>query len=116
MALKLKCAGDTWLAGGERPPDGVEHADVCRRIGTGRTPYGALIDDDHLAASAATCRSAPEGVDESSAASELLPDPATPVKHVSTPFGIRTVRLRRLLDIAFSMRKRVVEGPATAGR
>ena len=46
----------------------------------------------------------------------LLPDPATPVKHVSTPFGIRTVRLRRLLDIAFSMRKRVVEGPATAGR
>ena len=73
--MKLKCAGDTWLAGGERPPDGVEHADVCRRIGTGRTPYGALIEDDHLAASAATCRPAPEGVDESSAASEPLARP-----------------------------------------
>ena len=36
----------------------------------------------------------------SSAASELLPDPATPVTHVSTPFGIRTVRLRRLLVVA----------------
>ena len=40
----------------------------------------------------------------SSATSELLPDPATPVTHVSTPFGIRTVRLRRLLVVAFSMR------------
>ena len=40
----------------------------------------------------------------SSATSELLPDPTTPVTHVSTPFGIRTVRLRRLLDVAFSMR------------
>ena len=40
----------------------------------------------------------------SSATSELLPDPATPVTHVSTPFGIRTQRLRRLLVVAFSMR------------
>ena len=40
----------------------------------------------------------------SSATSELLPDPATPVTHVSTPFGIRTERLRRLLVVAFSMR------------
>ncbi len=39
-----------------------------------------------------------------SATSELLPDPATPVTHLSTPFGIRTQRLRRLLDVAFSMR------------
>ncbi len=40
----------------------------------------------------------------SSATSELLPDPATPVTHVSTPLGIRTERLRRLLVEAFSMR------------
>ena len=40
----------------------------------------------------------------SSATSELLPDPATPVTHVSTPFGIRTERLHRLLVVAFSMR------------
>ena len=39
----------------------------------------------------------------SSATSELSPDPATPVTHVGTPFGNRTVMLRRLLDVAFSI-------------
>ena len=38
-----------------------------------------------------------------SATSELLLDPATLVTHVSTPLGIRTERLRRLLDVASSM-------------
>ena len=52
----------------------------------------------------------------SSATSELLPDPATPVTHVSTPFSIRTERLHRLLVVAFSMRERVVEGSAAAAR
>ena len=100
-ALKLKSAGDTRLVAANARR--IAYADVGGGIGTGRTSDGMLINDDHLAASSAPGRPAPKGVDELRH-HRVLPDPATPVTHVSTPFGIRTQRLRRLLDAAFSMR------------
>ena len=53
-----------------------------------------------------------------SATSELLPDPAPPVTHVSTPFSIRTEKLRRLLVVAFrwGTRRRRSGGCGPAGR
>ena len=64
LGVEAEEGGGHLVGGGERPPDGVEHVDVGGGVGTRGTPDGALIDDDHLAASSAPGRSSPEGVDE----------------------------------------------------
>ena len=60
-ALKQKSAGATSVGGGERPPDGVEHADAGGGVGTRGTPDGALPDADHRATSSVTGRPAGNG-------------------------------------------------------
>ena len=103
------------VGGGERPPDGVEHADVGGGIGTGRTSDGALIDRDHLAASSVPGRPAPEGVDELRHQRALArPGHAGDARQDALRYAdgeVAQVVGRRVLDA-----ERVVERPAAAAR